>query len=91
MFLILKKDGAVRLCGDFKVNINPVLQVDQCLPRIEDILGQVCQTAFGVLEITVFGSYILNFLRAAHGRRICAVPCRWVLSCVDRLNEGADK
>lgn len=37
---IVKKSGDVPISGDFKVTINPVLQVDQyLLPRIEDIFA----------------------------------------------------
>eukprot|EP00079_Xenopus_tropicalis_P035744 XP_017949515.1 PREDICTED: uncharacterized protein K02A2.6-like [Xenopus tropicalis] len=39
---IIKRDGSVRICGDFKVSINPVLQSDKYpLPLIEDIFASL--------------------------------------------------
>lgn len=39
---VLKKDGSVRICGDFKVTLNPHLHIDKFpLPKIEDLFQKL--------------------------------------------------
>ena len=37
---LLKSDGKVRICGDFRVSVNPALKVDEYpIPKVEDLLA----------------------------------------------------
>ena len=51
---VVKRNGAVRICGDFKTTINPVLQIDQYpLPRIEDIFASLSRgQKFSKIDLT---------------------------------------
>ena len=47
-----KKDGTFRICGDYKVTVNPALEVDQYpLPKLEDVFATLAGgTAFSKIE-----------------------------------------
>ena len=51
---VLKKDGAIRVCGDYKVSLNPMLQVDQYpLPNANELMASLANGKhFTKLDLT---------------------------------------
>ena len=49
----MKKDGSVRLCGDYKITVSQATETDTYpLPRIEDMLASVAGgTVFSMLDL----------------------------------------
>lgn len=54
LVVVPKKDGSLRLCGDYKVTINPVLKTDHYpLPRPEDLYSTIAGgKVFCVLDLS---------------------------------------
>ena len=69
--VVPKQDGAIRLCGDFKVSVNPALKIDMYpLPKVEDIFATLGKgelyskidllQAYNQLEVEVASRNILT-------------------------------
>ena len=60
---VLKKNGQVRICGDYKVTVNPVLVVDTYpLPRPEDLVATLAGGKyFSMLDLShAYNQVVLN-------------------------------
>ena len=51
---VVKSNGTVRICGDYKTTVNPILEVDRHpLPDIDDLLSQLAGgVAFSKLDLS---------------------------------------
>ena len=57
---VVKSNGSVRLCGDYKVTCNPHLQVDQyLLPKQEDAFVRLSGGKKGVRSLPNFIFHML--------------------------------
>ena len=54
MVPVPKKDGLLRLCGDYKITVNPAIEIDQyLLPKPEDLFASLAGgTKFSKIDLT---------------------------------------
>lgn len=84
---VLKKDGTVRICGDFKVTLNPVCDVEQYpLPVIGDIFANLCGgTKFSILDLRdAYNQVELD----EDSRKLAVINTQKGLFCYNRLPFG---
>ncbi|XP_050359888.1 uncharacterized protein LOC126779795 [Nymphalis io] len=70
---VVKECGEIRICGDYKITINPKLKRDYYpLPRIEELFAALSGALGGaVIGLRIFGR-ICAFVREQSGR--CVIP-----------------
>lgn len=84
---VLKKDGTVRICGDFKVTLNLVCELEQYpLPLIEDIFAQLGGgERFSILDLRdAYNQIPLD----EESRKLAVINTHKGLFCFNRLPFG---
>nr|XP_055076377.1 uncharacterized protein K02A2.6-like [Misgurnus anguillicaudatus] len=84
---VIKKDGSVRLCGDFKVTLNPAICVDHYpIPRIEDLFASLAGgQLFSKLDLS---SAYLQMPVAHESRKLLTISTHKGLFVYNRLPFG---
>ncbi|RXN04226.1 putative protein K02A2.6-like protein [Labeo rohita] len=84
---VIKKDGSVRLWGDFKVTLNPAICVDHYpLPRIEDLFASLAGgQLFSKLDLS---NAYLQMPVAQESRKLLTISTQKGLFCYNRLPFG---
>ncbi|XP_056132888.1 uncharacterized protein K02A2.6-like, partial [Lampris incognitus] len=82
-----KKDGTVRLCGDFKVTLNQALCVDKYpIPRIEDLFASLAGgQCFSKLDLS---NAYLQMEVVEESRKLLTISTQKGLFCYNRLPFG---
>jgi hypothetical protein len=84
---VIKKNGQVRLCGDFKTTINPVLVDDKYpIPRIEDVFTAL-QGGLIFAKIDLSNAY-LQFVLDEASKKLCTIVTHQGMFCFNRLPFG---
>lgn len=84
---VLKKNNQVRICGDFKVTINPDLEVDRYpLPRIDDIFSALQKgDTFTKLD---FSQAFLQIRLDDESKKLCTISTHKGLFVYNRVPFG---
>ncbi|XP_070382840.1 uncharacterized protein [Dermacentor albipictus] len=84
---VLKKDGSVRICGDFKATLNPACATEQYpLPVIQDIFASLGGgQLFSTLDLRdAYNQVLLD----EDSRKLCVINTHKGLFCYNRLPFG---
>ncbi|CAG4992790.1 unnamed protein product [Colias eurytheme] len=84
---VIKSNGDIRLCGDFKITLNPVLLDDKYpIPRIEDIF---CELQGGKLFSKIDLSHAYQQLKLSdESKLMCCIVTHRGIFCYNRLPFG---
>ncbi|XP_043218696.1 uncharacterized protein K02A2.6-like [Amphibalanus amphitrite] len=87
LVVVPKPDGSVRLCGDFKVTLNPNLEVPKHpLPKMEDIFATVGQVRY--ISVIDLSQAYLQMPLSTESQEYCVLNTPWGMHRMLRLPYG---